>query len=205
MKSVNRRINFVLGICLVFSFACSSTMEPDPPDPVDGPTFAELAAEGWTLFEAGNYASAVSKFQEAKNKDRGQVEGYVGLGWSHFKNGNTSSAISEFSFGNSQSGADADLFGGWAFALNAAQEYVDSNTQVDRALADNASWAFSHDSNIGANDLTLLKAENHFLLGNFSESLSVVQQLNTAFDADVSTSDGQSALAAEIERLQSAG
>jgi hypothetical protein len=87
--------------------------------------------------------------------------------------------------------------------LNAQKNHSTSNSQVAQALAVDVDWSFPHDTSLDTDDLHVLKAENHFLLGEFPESLAEVQLLNAAFSADVMTSEGQSSLAAEIERLRS--
>ena len=94
------------------------------------------------------------------------------------------------------------MFAGWAFALNAAKEYSDSNERIDEALAEDPAWQFDFGISLDADDLVVTKAENHALLGNFDLSLVAVRTLNPSFNADVSTPDGQAALVIEIERLK---
>ncbi|MCB0833110.1 MAG: hypothetical protein KDC45_06585, partial [Bacteroidetes bacterium] len=63
-------------------------------------------------------------------------------------------------------------------------------------------WQFVHEAGLTSVDLKILLAENYFALGQFSQSLTAVQSVNVDFTADVSNTDGQAELAAEIERLK---
>ncbi len=168
-----------------------------------GPSFEDLITQGWQAFESKDFATAVSKFTDAKAKDPTKIEVYIGLGWSLFRQGNLNQADTEFAQGNTQAQATADLLAGWAFNLNAQKNFSLSNVRADQALALEPSWQFAHDPAISASDLHLLKAENYFLTGDFSKSLEEVKILNPAFEADLLTNAGLTALANEIERLKS--
>ncbi|MFQ5632351.1 MAG: tetratricopeptide repeat protein [bacterium] len=193
----------VLSIAFVIvQFSCSSPddggMQPGP----TGPTVDELIAQGWQAFESGDFQTANSRFNEARQKDSGPVDIFTGLGWSFFRIDNLTQARNEFQAGSGKSDAPADLFAGWAFVLNALKDYRNSNAQATRALSLDAAWGFSHGSGLNTDDLHVLKAENHFLLIEFSESLAEVQSLNPSFSADIKTTTGRQELAAEIERLK---
>lgn len=162
----------------------------------------ELIQQGWTAFAAREYDTAVARFTEAKSLDASRTEVYAGLGWSQLKADNLEASQREFDNGSRRQSPSADLFAGWAFVLNALKNYTSSNLQVNRVLSQVPSWSFTHDAGLDVNDLRVLKAENHFLLGQFRDSLSEVQVLNAGFAADVQTSDGLATLAAEIERLK---
>lgn len=166
------------------------------------PTFEELIDEGWTAFQQGDYQTASDRFSEATAMNRDDAEGFTGLGWSLFKLDNLTRASTEFTGGSNTINATADLFAGWAFVLNAEKNNERSNEKADEALALNPNWNFPYGLSLSTDDLHVLKAENHFLLGEFAESLSEVQVLNSNFDVDVSTSAGQAALTVEIERLK---
>lgn len=185
-----------LGMLLVF-FGCPSS------NVTEIPNWAGLIEQGWSAFRQGQYQIAVERFSEARSIEPSKSEAYSGLGWSLFRLDRLSEAIVEFSSGSGKDDPSADLFAGWAFVLNAQKDYSTSNSLVVQALTADVDWRFPHDTSLDADQLHVLKAENHFLLGEFSESLAEVQLLNAAFSADVTTSQGQSSLAAEIERLKS--
>lgn len=167
-----------------------------------GPTFGDLITEGWAAFQSADYQSASDKFSEAITLNSEDAAGFTGLAWSLFRLDNLSRANTEFTGGSNALSPTADLFAGWAFVKNAQKDYTRSNQRADDALALNSSWAFTYDSSLSAADLHVLKAENHFLLGEFADSLTEVQILNPSFSADVSTNTGQAALAQEIENLK---
>ena len=166
-----------------------------------GPTFDELIDEGWSAFTQGDYQTAAGRFRDAIALDPEDAEASIGLGWSLFKLDNLNSASSEFATASGKMNTTADLFAGWAFVLNAQKNYSQSNQRADQALGLDASWSFTFGLALDSDDLHLLKAQNHFLLGEFSESLSAVQILNPNFSEDARTSEGRAALALEIERL----
>jgi tetratricopeptide (TPR) repeat protein len=181
---------------LVF-LGCSSSSDPEVPN------WSELVEQGWSAFRQGQYQVAVERFSEAESTDPSESEAYSGLGWSLFRLDRLSEASVEFSSGSGKDDPSADLFAGWAFVLNAQKDHSTSNSKVVQALAVDVNWRFPHDTSLDTVELHVLKAENHFLLGEFSESLAEVQLLNATFSADITTSQGQSSLAAEIERLRS--
>jgi hypothetical protein len=185
----------------IAQFSCSSP-DGDGDTTPTGPTLDELIAQGWQAFESGDFQTANSKFNEARQKDSGPVDIFVGLGWSLFRLDNLTQAKNEFLAGSGKTDAPADLFAGWAFVLNALKDYRNSNTQATQALGKDATWSFSHGASLNADDLHVLKAENHFLLTEFSESLAEVKILNPSFSADIQSTAGQQVLAAEIERLK---
>lgn len=169
------------------------------------PTYEDLIDMGWQAFAAREYDQAVLHFTDAKASNPARIDAYVGLGWSLMKLGRLDEASTEFATGSSESDATADLFAGWAFVLNALKNFSLSNVRADQALAADPAWEFTHGLPLSVRDLHVLKAANFFLLGDFARSLQAVQQVNAAFQADLNTSEGIAALAAEIERLQSSG
>lgn len=193
-----RLITIIIISFMFFLLACGGGGDNGP----TGPSLADLILEGWTAFEQGDYATASTKFTEAINKDQNSAEAFTGKAWSLFKLDNLSQARAEFSAGSLKSNPTADLFAGWAFVLNALKQYASSNQRAENALTQDPAWQFSHGLSLDSNDLHIVKAENFFLLGDFANSLMEIKLLNPGFDVDVNTSDGQSALAQEIERLK---
>lgn len=198
-----KKIGFLFFITLFVigaQWSCSSDGGGD--NGPTGPSVDELITEGWQAFESGDFQTANARFNAARQQDSGPVEIFTGLGWSFFRLDNLTQARNEFTAGASKTDVPADLFAGWAFVLNALKDYRGSNMQADQAFSRDANWSFSHGAGLNADDLRVLKAENHFLLTNFSASLAEVQMLNSAFSANVQTTAGRQALASEIERLK---
>ena len=199
MRNQRMKAHLSLGIIFLFLTGCPSSEEPESPTQLSS---QELISQGWTAFSQGQYQSAANSFSEAKSVNANEAEANTGLGWSLLKLDNIPQANTEFSSGSAKSNPSADLYAGWAFVLNAQKDYANSNTQAAQALAMDPNWSFAHGLPLDMDDLHVLKAEDYFLLGHFSASLAEVQILNPAFSADVTTSEGQSALAEEIERLK---
>ena len=195
-----RFLKFVSIFLLPILFACSSG--GDGPSGPTGPPLEVLILEGWTAFEQGDYNTASTRFTEAVSKDQTSMEAFLGLGWSLFKLDNLSRANNEFTAGSSKESPTADLFAGWAFVLNALKRYANSNQRSESAINQDPAWQFSHGLSLDVNDLRIVRAENYFLLGEFANSLVEVRILNSNFNVDVLTNDGQAALAQEIERLK---
>ena len=104
--------------------------------------------------------------------------------------------------GSTKSGATADLFAGWGIALNGLKDYSGSNDKLSQAIIMSTAWNFPYDVQLSVLDLHILKAENYFVLSDFTGSLTEVKFLNALFDADVLTGEGIVSLAKEIERLK---
>ncbi|MDP3683190.1 MAG: hypothetical protein Q8S01_04585, partial [Ignavibacteria bacterium] len=56
--------------------------------------------------------------------------------------------------------------------------------------------------NLDFNDLIVLKAENYFMLGNFTQSLREVNRIKPEFVVSLASPAGIAALAEEIENLK---
>jgi tetratricopeptide (TPR) repeat protein len=158
--------------------------------------------EGWSAFEAGDYASAVTVLTESRNKKPDDPEIRSALGWAFMRLDMLTEAESEFEAGALLINVPADLYAGRAFVLNAQKQYGASNTSISQALSLQPAWLFLHESGLDHEDLAILKAENHFVLGEFQDALTAVQTVNVSFTADVATDAGRGQLAAEIERLR---
>lgn len=191
-----KRLNVIpLFLSLVFFVSCGPADEADT-------VYQELIDQGWAFFENAEYDSALSKFTAARDYNIQPAEAYTGRGWCYMKLDNLSSASSEFTTASGGLDPTAELYAGWAFTLNAQKQYSQSNTQASEALLLSPDWIFPYGLNLHSDHLHLLKAENFFALGDYTGSLNEVKILNDSFNADVATSDGQAALADEIENLK---
>lgn len=158
--------------------------------------------KGWDAFSTGNYTQSVTILTEARNDDPQNVEIRTALGWALMRTDQLESAEEEFSAGAQLTGPSADLYAGWAFVLNALKNHASSNESITEATTLDPDWIFMYDQKLTHEDLTILKAENHFLLGEFSSALAAVVTVNPSFSANISTDAGRGQLAAEIERLR---
>ncbi len=170
-----------------------------------GPSFEELIDQGWLAFAQKDYATAIQRFSDAQAMDAARIEPYEGLGWSYFLSGQLDQASVQFASGETQSEPTADLYAGWAFALNAMKNYSLSNVRADQALELDPQWSFSHGLPLDAEDLHILKAENYFVSGDFQKALEEVQAVDPGFSADLNSEAGLAALAQKIEFLRTGG
>ena len=191
-----KRINlFLLLASLIWMVSCGGDEAADT-------TYQEFIDQGWSFFFQAEYDSAFSKFTSARDYNIQPAEAYTGRGWCYMKLDNLTSAAGEFTIASNALDPTPDLYAGWAFTLNAQKQYLQSNAQASEALLQSPDWVFPHGLNLNDDHLHLLKAENFFALGDYTNSLAEVKVLEPSFNADVSTSDGQAALADEIETLK---
>lgn len=164
--------------------------------------YDELITEGVALFESGDYAAALEAFEDARDADPDQAGAYSAIGWCNIQLSNITAASNAFSAGADKSNVPADLFAGWAFVLSAGKSYGPSNTEIGVALSMDPNWEFTYGLGLNVSDLRVLKASNHFVLGEFSQSLAEVKILDSGFNADVTTPAGLSLLSQKIENLK---
>src|SRR5271169_2751189 len=173
-------------------------------------TAAQLTADGWSAFSGSDYQSALTNFNNAIGEDGNFVDAYNGAGWANAKLNAPQSAVTDFTNGLSKDTSAPDslsleMNAGLAFAYNAQKNYAQSVASALSVLGANANWAFVHHSSINAAELHLLLAEDYFAQSSpdYVSSLHQVQIIDPAFNADVTTVAGQTALAGEIEQLRS--
>ncbi|NOX37403.1 MAG: hypothetical protein GXO78_07695 [Calditrichaeota bacterium] len=184
-------------------WAVTGCMRVFDPAYLDELIYQQLLEEGWMHFQNQEYDSALYKFSRARVKNPTAAAPYTGLAWTYMMMDELETADFNFENATLQFEVDVHAYAGWAFLKNALQQFEASNIRVDQALSLDSSWTFPYGLPLNVVDLWILKAENYFLLGDFSSSLQMVQKLNPDFSVDVSTPEGQMALAQEIERLQS--
>ncbi len=199
MKGLSKGLIFwLLGV-----IGLSGCMRLFDPMYLDELIYAQLLEEGWLHFQSQEYDSALSKFSRARVKNPTAAAPHTGLGWTYMMMNELDKADFHFREATSQFEVDIHAYAGWAFLKNALQEFAESNLRVDQTVSLDSNWTFPYGLSLDVLDLWLLKAENFFLLGDFAASLKEVQKINPYFSVDISTTEGQIALAAEIERLQS--
>ena len=180
----------IIGLC-----ACTT----------DEVTYDDTITSGWTAMSDQNFEAAFDHFSDAIDMDPDQAAGYAGLAWSLMYLDFLDQAAGTFIDGSTKTNPTADLYAGWAFTLSAKKSYSNSNTEITQALTLDANWSLFGQSQLGLSvtDLHVCKAENHFLLGEFSQSLSEVKILNPSFAMTSVTTDSDKAnLAKEIQRLK---
>ncbi len=187
------------AVALLLIPSCKSSTNDSTNPPA---TASELIAQGWQAFSAKDYRGAHDKFTAAIRLDSTLVEAYSGAGWSDARLNILAGAEAELALGNLRDSTNLDILGGLVIVHGAQRAYAVSAAQAVSLLAKNSGWSFLRDNTVNAADIRIVAAEDYFALGDFTGSLSMVNQLNGSFSADVSTLEGRTALAAEIERLK---
>ena len=191
------------------------------------PTEVELNEYGWDLYTEGNHEEAIISFDEAIFEDSTYKDGYNGLLWAYGKTGELNDAM-----GNGNAGisllddinlvgtghrSGIELLAGLALIQHARENYSDAVIMGDSLLSvvgdaeyvitsGVPSWQFSRDVTIDSKDIIWTLSSAHFLLGQFDLSLARIKQLlfiPNDFNPVVSTVEGRSELAAQIEAVRS--
>jgi hypothetical protein len=167
----------LLGLAVVVLAGCGGDGGTQPPPP---PTAAELTAEGWTFFEAGEMDSAAARFDRALGIDETYVDALVGRGWTLLRTGQVNASIQSFDAvlgtGRPTDTADRrDALGGRTLAWAGAGD-PDSVVPDGLALLEAApDYVFRHDATYTASDVRWLVAKAALEAGLFEE---VVAQLD---------------------------
>ena len=166
-------------------------------------SYLSALAEGWKLFESGEYHSADSLFSLSLPLSDLNAESFSGGGWSKGRLGDSDGAIADFTSGIIADSTNIEILAGIAFAYNASESFEESILFALEVVEKDTIWTFPHDTSVTTNDLILLLAINYFNIADFDSSLFYVQILNPSFEADISIPEGRSELFSEIERLRS--
>ena len=157
---------------------------------------------GWIAFAKRDFVEANLRFRQAIEVDSANAEAYSGLAWVLFKQDSLEKAFIMFDSAAIMVEPNASVFAGHAFALNVSKNYALSNQRAEQALKIDPTWFFPYLSNLDYNDLIVLKAENYFMLGNFTQSLREVNRIKPEFVVSLASPAGIAALAEEIENLK---
>lgn len=191
------------------------------------PTEVELSEYGWDMYTEGNYEEAIIWFGEAIFEDSTYKDGYNGLLWAYGKKGDLDDAmengyagislLDDINLVGTGHPTGTELLAGLALIQHARENYTDAVIMGDSLLSavedDDyvitsgvPSWYFSRDAAIDSKDIIWTLASSHFILGQFDLSLGRIKQLLFSpgdFDPVVSTVEGRSELAAQIETVRS--
>ena len=176
--------------------------DDDGPNPPSPPTDEEVRNTAWAAFAADDLATAEASFRELLGRGNLIASARNGLGWTFAVQSVADSARAQFTAGladTSGTAAEVDqMYAGLALAEHALGNW---QALLDAAGEVPAGWTFPHDTSIDRDTITLLEAVGHYALGEFAESLAMVQVIDPTFDADVSLTSGRALLAARIEEL----
>ena len=195
------KLNIYMTIILIIAIFYINCDKDNGTDPVEE-NAKTLTTEGWDSFTNSNYQNALSKFNEAIEKDNNYKDAHNGAGWANARLQNLTEAVNFFSQCLNIDSDFVDAHAGLAFTYNAQKEYQQCIHSANTALHESANWNFEHDQTLNYKDLRLILAESYYANKNFSASLSEVKKLNSSFNTNVNTLEGKAELAVEIERLR---
>ena len=189
---------FSLGIACALALAAGCGGGDTGP----GATAESRTAEGWALFEAGDYAGAIEKFDAAVSLDDTYADAYNGLGWSFAKLDSLAESIDNFDdcIANGMSG---DPHAGRAPVYRdlAPPRFGDAVSTASTALSLERRYVFEHDTTFDWHDLHLIMAQSRFGMGQYDLANAEVDSLGGNVQ-DPGSPTFVEDLADEIERLE---
>lgn len=177
-------------------------------DDSEGPAEPEVTADdyveqGWKNFELHGYDESLNDFLEAIKLDNKLSDAFNGAGWSSGRIvGKLEEAGDYFAISFDLDTSRYDALGGWVFVIYQSGDWEAAIQKADSLLHRREVWQFYHEKSIDFSDIRLVMAVSYFNLGDFEASLEIVQILNSAFEADLTTPIGRRELRDEIERLR---
>jgi tetratricopeptide (TPR) repeat protein len=171
-------------------------------EPSKPPSAAELISQGWAKFGAGDDAGAIGDFNAAMGLTADTNDAYLGLGWAELRQSQAGLAEEAFVTYLAKYPNQIDAEAGLAIAYHAVSKPQDAIDQANAVLSSAPTWSFSHDSRANYLDLALVLADSYYEIGEFSQSLTVVQHyFDSGFNPDLSTDSGRAQLAAKLDSL----
>jgi tetratricopeptide (TPR) repeat protein len=171
--------NFLLIFAFIFLlFILNSCYRKGENIPVDPPTVSTHMADGWRVFEAGDYESAEDFFTSAKDRDALQPEAFLGLGWTQARLLKYDVAISNFRILQSISEEQSlliDCYAGLAVCYAAGNDDEMAIENAEKVLELNTSYSFSHDSYIDGKAMNVVIARALINSADYLAALEVVE------------------------------
>lgn len=193
----------VLLLALAIVLACGGGGEPGPTESASSRT-----AEGWGLFESGDYEGAIEKFARAITLDDSYADAYNGLGWSYAALDSLSMALDSFGRGITETGHGIVLTDCYAGSspvyrdLDSRPSHFDSAVvYASNALSLDRVYVFEHDQSYDWHDLHLIMAQSYFALNDYVAANARVDSIG-GNPQDPGSPTFVQDLADEIERLE---
>lgn len=190
-------------LALAFVLGCGGGGDTGPAESASSRT-----AEGWALFESGDYEGAIEKFERAITLDDSYADAYNGLGWTYAALDYLSMSLESFGRAISEGGHSTVLTDCYAGSspvyrdLDSRPSNFDSAAvYASNALSLNRVYVFEHDDGFDWHDLHLIMAQSYFALNDYvSANARVDSAGGNAQDPGSPTFVVD--LADEIERLE---
>jgi len=162
-------------------------------------TAASLTAQGWDLYEDGDYEGAIGKFDAATDLDANYSDAYNGLGWSYAKLDSLSKALTNFSLCISRGDTRPDPHAGKAPVLRDLNppQFQNAIDAAIAALTKDSDFEFEHYEDFDWRDLRLIKAQCYYGLNMWAEAVDEIEALG----GSVSDPNSAEEIAEKIEDL----
>ncbi len=187
------------GLSAAALLAGCGDSESTPPEPA-------TVDDGWRKFESGDYAGAISIFNEVLAEDSEENDARNGLGWAFAYSGELGSAKEQF---ETAIGRDSDLVdsrAGLSAVLLARGDTDGAITHASEALDLGDAWSFAHATGVDQLDLHLILAQAYFRRGGDDLAMAqaeadILDPSNDLDPAESSTWNGQPTYAAALLKL----
>jgi tetratricopeptide (TPR) repeat protein len=195
------RRSLLLAAVLLSSLLLLYSCDDDDGGPT-GLTAAELTDQGWTKFQAADFAGASADFKAATHLDPEFADAYLGLGWAELRRSNAGMAEDALeTYLTMVSGSD-NANAGLVLAYHAQDKFQDAIGKASLLLSSNPGWSFYKDASVDYLDIALVLAHSYYEIAEYQQSLDVVKQyFDPNFDPDLGTDAGRDELAAKLESL----
>jgi tetratricopeptide (TPR) repeat protein len=170
-----------------------------------------LVNEGWALFVAGDYQSAVGKFNQAKSVDSDYRDAYDGLGWAYARLGRLEDAEAAFLFVfEILVDPSRETYTGAAVVALALKDYFRAEEYARRAIERyEDEYEFQYDHAVTHITLRLMRATARFHLGDYMSAYADVVVLDDLLELglpnlNVTSPDFVAKLLSQIQTIRDA-
>ncbi|MCB0280027.1 MAG: hypothetical protein KDD94_11010 [Calditrichaeota bacterium] len=166
----------------------------------------EKTNEGASQLSNGDLSAAIDSFTEAIKLDSTNVSAYAGLGWSYILFDSVDNALAILVAGNNLNPENVEILSGLAFVYNSFGDTNSlqlSNQYIESLLNVDSDWISSYGYDFAINDIYIVLAQNHYILGNYAASLAAIQHVDALFQVDITGDEGRSQLSDKIESYNS--
>lgn len=184
-----------MAALLIVVAGCSKEDEYNPSGaPI---SVTQQIGDGWNDYLAGNYSSALSRFEDAAARDATSLESYLGIGWASYQlqeydqargNFNNVIALAELpDLGFSAAMAETlmvEATAGLGSVQYANDDPTSALTLAREVLTRMPTFRFRHDHAIDWRRMRLLEAEACISLNKYSDALIAVTHLDSSLYND---------------------
>jgi len=150
-------------------------------------TTQELVDEGWSAFEAGDFATAEAKFDTAITNDGSLVDAYNGRAWSRARKRKYTQARQDFEQALSLDIDFQEARAGLALVLHVLNEFQEAIDAAQTVLSAAPDFVFSHDTSVTTASLRIVLAHSYFSLGQYEQAaqqLDILDPVNAPYPTD---------------------